>query len=57
MRPLQIGVMGSMTASPDKQRLHDLAESVGRRIADQEGVHVFGAEGRKWEITHERSNR
>ena len=57
MRPLQIGVMGSETAAPDKQRLQDLAESVGRRIGDQEGVHVFGAEGHRWEITHERSNR
>ena len=45
MRPVQIGVMGSVTAMHEKQRLHGLAEDVGRCIADQEAVYVFGAEG------------
>ena len=45
MRSLQIGVMGSVTVPQDKQRLHELAENVGRCIADQGAVYVFGAEG------------
>ena len=45
MRHLQIGVMGSVTAPHDRQRLHQLAETVGRCIADQGAVYVFGAEG------------
>jgi len=45
MRSLQIGVMGSVTSPHEKLRLHELAENVGRCIADQGAVYVFGAEG------------
>ena len=48
MRHLQIGVMGSVTAPQDTQRLHELAEMVGLDLTDRKiwdaGIDALAAE-------------
>lgn len=44
MRKFQIGVMGSAADLQYTERIEEIAEEIGRRIAEEGGVLVFGAE-------------
>lgn len=44
MRKFQIGVMGSAADLQYTKKIEEIAEEIGRRVAENDGILVFGAE-------------
>lgn len=44
MRKFQIGVMGSAADLSYSKQIEEIAEAIGRLIAEKDGILVFGAE-------------